>query len=162
MIGLLAVNRNSLELKFCVTIFSCLFKNHWLKTYMQHIYADTQTPKLCGMLEPTCTLIWTRDACWTFRHFVGFFVKHSYYYSLNNLYWKTVEVNIQSSSLSSYFLHVTSLCGQCSWRSYLRCLLTKSHDDAGWYRMYYAEVQSPWVRMWWLVDGNLRRIICLF
>ena len=45
LIGLLAVNRNSLKLKFCVTIFSCLFKNHWLKTYMQHIYADTQAPK---------------------------------------------------------------------------------------------------------------------
>ena len=28
LIGLLAVNRNSLKLKFCVTIFSCLFKNH--------------------------------------------------------------------------------------------------------------------------------------
>ena len=116
----------------------------------------------CGTWEPTCTPIWTRDACWTFRHFVGFFVKHSYYYSLNNLYWKTVEVNTQSSSLSSYFRHVTSLCGQCSWRSYLCCLLTKWHDDAGWYRMYYAEVQSPWVRMWWLGDGNLWRIICLF
>ena len=46
-LGSLQLNfRNSLKLKFCVTIFSCLFKNHWLKTYVQHIYADTQTPKL--------------------------------------------------------------------------------------------------------------------
>lgn len=107
----------------------------------------TQTHRLqswCGMLEPTCTRIWTGDACWTFRHFVGFFVKHSCYYSLNNLYWKTVEVNTQRSSLSSYFPHVSSLCCQCSWRSYLRCLLTKSHDVTGWYMMYDAEVQRPW------------------
>ena len=154
--------RNSLKLKFCVTLFSCLLKNHWLKTYVQHIYSDTQTPKL----------MWWAGASWysylNQRHLsnlqtlCGPFIKHSCYYSLNNLYWNAAVVNTQRSSFSSYFPVVTSLCYPCSWRSHLGCPLRKLHDAVGWYRAYYAEEQCPWVRRWWLVDGHLQRIICLF
>ena len=75
-LGSLQLNfRNSLKLKFCVTIFSCLFKNHWLKTYVQHIYADTQTPKLMWYAGANLYSYLNRRCLLNFQTLCGLFCK---------------------------------------------------------------------------------------